>query len=132
MSMEWLAVTGLAVTVAGGTGVLVWLVMHLHLQLAVLRERETHWRASLAPPAAPGPLTVPEQWFEARLASVLVQLADQRIPVLPALPMAGTPEPTVSTVIEPAPSPKPTLRRRSKQTTQPARKRSKCPSAEAR
>ena len=82
ISMEWLATTGLTVVVAAGTGALVWLIMHLHLQLAVLRERETHWLASLPPPNAEAQPAVTEQWIEARMANLFFRLAEQRLPAL--------------------------------------------------
>jgi hypothetical protein len=85
ISTEWLATTGLTVFVAAGTGALVWLIMHLHLQLAVLREREAHWHASLPPPTAETQPALTEHWIDAQLAHLLFQLAEQRHPAFPAL-----------------------------------------------
>lgn len=111
--MEWLATTGLTIFVAAGTGALVWLIMHLHLQLAVLRERETHWLTQL-----PQPVT--EQWIEARVASLLFRLTERPLPALPA------PEPE-SAAIEVEVSTGSTHRRRPKASSKPAPKRTKRP-----
>lgn len=98
VSMEWLGMTGFTVFVAAGTGILVWLVMHLHLELAVLREREAHYREGARP--AQTPARVPDEWFEARLANVMMRLAEQRVQALPA-PVA---EPLVIEAVGPVPT----------------------------
>jgi hypothetical protein len=117
--MEWLATTGLTVFVAASTGALVWLIMHLHLQLAVLRERETHWLARLPPPDAGTQPAVTEQWIEARMASLLFRLAEQRLPSLPA----PEPEPAAIEVEVTSPS----THRRRLNPSKPAPKRTKRP-----
>lgn len=117
-SMEWLATTGLTVFVAAGTGALVWLIMHLHLQLAVLRERESHWLARLPPPPAETQPTVSEQWLEARMANLLFRLTEHPLPALPA----PEPEPAIEVEVS-----APTSHRRRLKPSKPAPKRAKRP-----
>jgi hypothetical protein len=118
------------VFVAASTGVLVWLIMHLHLQLAVLRERENNWQASLPAPVPATQPVITEEWIEARVASLLFRLAEQRFAALPAPAENDVPFPSQTAAIEVEATSKPTHRRRAK-AAKPAPKRPKRAAAKA-